>query len=142
MAKKSPSGSLPPAVPLAITPTFRPWTHTSDDRYIYQLSLVLATATVSINTSKFLLYNKVDAVRSAIPFRLDVTRFMFHVQCQQVCAFFSLIMRQGRWSEATEAVFCLQAKKPLPSGSYERRGPNIKIKIIFLHQGCLSDSTS
>ena len=24
---------------------FRPWTHTSDDRYIYQLSLVLATAT-------------------------------------------------------------------------------------------------
>ena len=34
-----------------------------------------------------------------------------------------LIMRQGRGSEATEAVFCLQAKKPLPSGSYERRVP-------------------
>ena len=47
MAKKSPPGSLPPAVPLAITPTFRPWTHTSDDSYIYQLSLVVATATVS-----------------------------------------------------------------------------------------------
>ena len=45
--KKSPTGSLPPAVPLAITPTFRPWTHTSDDSYIYQLSLVVATATVS-----------------------------------------------------------------------------------------------
>ena len=30
-----------------ITPTFRPCTHTSDDSYIYQLSLVLATATVS-----------------------------------------------------------------------------------------------
>ena len=45
---KSPTGSLPPAVPLAITPTSRPWTHTSDDNYIYQLSLVLATATVSL----------------------------------------------------------------------------------------------
>ena len=47
IAKKSPTGSLPPAVPLGITPTFRPWTHTSDDSYIYQLSLVLTTATVS-----------------------------------------------------------------------------------------------
>ena len=47
MAKKSPTGSLPPAVPLAITPTFRPWTHTSDDSYFY--SLVVATATVSYN---------------------------------------------------------------------------------------------
>ena len=47
IAKKSPTGSLLPAVPLAITPTFRPWTHTSDDSYIYQLSLVVATATVS-----------------------------------------------------------------------------------------------
>ena len=46
IAKKSPTGSLPPALPLAITPTFRPWTHTSDDSYIYQLSLVVATATV------------------------------------------------------------------------------------------------
>ena len=45
--KKTTTGSLPPAVPLAITPTFSPWTHTSDDSYIYQLSLVLATATVS-----------------------------------------------------------------------------------------------
>ena len=34
-------------MPLAITPTFSPWTHTSDDSYIYQLSLVLATASVS-----------------------------------------------------------------------------------------------
>ena len=31
-------------------PTFRPWTHTSDDSYIYQLSLVVATATVSSTT--------------------------------------------------------------------------------------------
>ena len=28
--------------------TFRAWTHTSDDSYIYQLSLVVATATVSL----------------------------------------------------------------------------------------------
>ena len=47
IAKKNTTGSLPPAVPLAITPTFSPWTHTSDDSYIYQLSLVLATAIVS-----------------------------------------------------------------------------------------------
>ena len=50
IAKKSTTGSLPPAVPLAIiTPTFSPWTHTFDDSYIYQLSLVLATATVSFS---------------------------------------------------------------------------------------------
>ena len=29
---------------------FRPWTHTSDDSYIYQLSLVVTTATVSCMT--------------------------------------------------------------------------------------------
>ena len=51
MANKSPTGSLPPAVPLAITPTSRPWTHTSDDSYFYQLSLVLATATVSFSAT-------------------------------------------------------------------------------------------
>ena len=45
--QKSTTGSLPPAVSLAITPTFSPWAHTSDDSYIYQLSLVLATASVS-----------------------------------------------------------------------------------------------
>ena len=47
-------------------------------------------------------------------------------------------MREGRGSEATEAAFCLEAKKPLPRGSYERRVPKIKIKIIFLYQGCFS----
>ena len=47
--KHSTEWRLPPAVPLAITPTFSPWTHTSDDSYIYQLSLVLATATVSFS---------------------------------------------------------------------------------------------
>ena len=52
IAKKSTTGSLPPAVPLAITPTFSPWSHTSDDSYIYQLSLVLATATVSFRADR------------------------------------------------------------------------------------------
>ena len=35
-------------VVVRMIPTFRPWTHTSDDSYIYQLSLVVATATVFI----------------------------------------------------------------------------------------------
>ena len=33
--------------PIMRTPMFSPWAHTSDDSYIYQLSLVLATASVS-----------------------------------------------------------------------------------------------
>ena len=40
-------------------------------------------------------------------------------------------MRQDRGSEATEAIICLQAKKPLHSGSYEHRVPKIKIKTFF-----------
>ena len=52
-ANKSPTSSLPPAVPLAITPTISPWTHTSDDIYIYELSLVVAAATLS---SHFIVY--------------------------------------------------------------------------------------
>ena len=42
-------------MPLAIAPMFRPWTHTSDDNYMYQLSLVVATATVSYTCHVFLL---------------------------------------------------------------------------------------
>ena len=38
---------LPNQLQKRVLPTFSPWTHTSDDSYIYQLSLVLATATVS-----------------------------------------------------------------------------------------------
>ena len=34
-------------LPLAITRTNGPWTHTYDDSYIYQLPLVLVTATIS-----------------------------------------------------------------------------------------------
>ena len=58
MAKKSPTGSLPPVVPLAITPTFRPWTHTSDDSYFYQLSFVVATATVSFVMRPFFAFRQ------------------------------------------------------------------------------------
>ena len=41
-------GSIPPVVPLAITRTDGPWAHTSDDSYIYQLSLVFATAILNL----------------------------------------------------------------------------------------------
>ena len=37
-------------------PTFSRWAHTSDDSYIYQLSLVLATATVSLKNNLALFY--------------------------------------------------------------------------------------
>ena len=42
-----------------------------------------------------------------------------------------LVMRQGRGSEATEAVFSLQSKKPLHNGSHERRVPKIKNQTLF-----------
>ena len=45
---------------------------------------------------------------------------------------FTVLMRQGRRSEATEDIFSLQAKKPLPGGSYERRVPKIKNKTVRL----------
>ena len=48
-----------------------------------------------------------------------------------------LIMRRGRGSEATKAVFCLQAKKPLHSGSYEHRVPKIKDKTCFYMYVCV-----
>ena len=35
--------------PIMRAPTFSPWAHTSDDSYIYQLSLVLATATAVVS---------------------------------------------------------------------------------------------
>ena len=60
IAKKSPTVSVPPAAPLAITPTFRPWTHTSDDSYIYQLSLVVATATVSLVQPALFYFERAD----------------------------------------------------------------------------------
>ena len=44
-----------PALFHLITPTFSPWTHTSNDSYIYQLSLVLATATVSFTLNIIIL---------------------------------------------------------------------------------------
>ena len=50
-----------------ITRTSRTWTHTSDDRYIYQLSLVVATATVSfcIYFSMFGISHAVQMKRSS-----------------------------------------------------------------------------
>ena len=47
---------------------------------------------------------------------------------------------QGRGSEATETVFCLQAKKPLHSGSYEHRVPKIKNKKKIIAVAKTSDS--
>ena len=44
-------------------PTFRPWTHTSDDSYIYQLSLVVATATVSFPEEIIREYSQLPVVR-------------------------------------------------------------------------------
>ena len=41
-------GSIPPVVPLVIARTNGPWTHTSDDSYVHQLSLGLATAIESL----------------------------------------------------------------------------------------------
>ena len=35
-------------VPLAMTRTNGPWTYTSNDSYMYQLSLVVATASISL----------------------------------------------------------------------------------------------
>ena len=43
----------------------------------------------------------------------------------------AVVMRQRRGSEATEAFFCLQAKKPFHSGSYEHRVPKIKKPTLF-----------
>ena len=47
-ADARPISCKPNVVPLAITRTNGPWTHTSDDSCICQLSLVLATATISL----------------------------------------------------------------------------------------------
>ena len=46
---------------------FRPWTHTSDDSYIYQLSLVVATATVSYNLLHGNQSNRLDYTGLIIP---------------------------------------------------------------------------
>ena len=49
-----------------------------------------------------------------------------------------IIMRQGRGSEATEAVFAFRQKSLFIAGRTSmRRVPKIKNKNIFLYQGCL-----
>ena len=55
-----------------ITRTFRPWTHTSDDSYIYQLSLVVATNCIF----KIVTY---DATRYVIYLRSEYRR----IHCTQ-----------------------------------------------------------
>ena len=64
-----------------ITRTFRPWTHTSDDSYIYQLSLVVATATVSFIGWRFffVVLSYPERLHSiCLPF---FWRFVFLFQC-------------------------------------------------------------
>ena len=60
-------------------------------------------------------------------------RFVFIATLWWTCGdfmhwFVSVIMSQGRGREATEAVVCLRARKPLHNGSYEHRVPKIKIR--------------
>ena len=94
LQQKSPTGSLPPAVPLAVTPTFRPWTHTSDDSYIYQLSLVVATATVSLSSrhSRFINLLEINPKQPVIWF--SCTR----LSCQRL--FQGNVTRYGRPSSS------------------------------------------
>ena len=89
LQQKSPTGSLAPAVPVAITPTFSPWTHTSDDSYIYQLSLVLATATVFLSSFffSFVVLRVPPPCSFFVRFVLSSCRFPF-VTC---IAFFALL---------------------------------------------------
>ena len=111
IAKKSTTGSLPPAVPLAITPTFSPCTHTSDDSYIYQLSLVLATATVSLCT-----------VCGFTTGYLDRMDFNYSVRCSTTHEYvfaYSYILGNdgharshgGRQPAAVKPVFCMYVSK-------------------------------
>ena len=62
---------------------FRPWTHTSDDSYIYQLSLVLATAIVSFLC--MILYSQFSVV---LPLygparRHSIMEYLSIVQCSR-----------------------------------------------------------
>ena len=60
---------------------FRPWTHTSDDSYIYQLSLVVATATVS-----FFIFSKISGRR--IYYLFERSEFLIdtpHKKNMRVC---------------------------------------------------------
>ena len=60
--------------------TFSPWTHTSDDSYIYQLSLVLATATVSFIPVRII------ALRSRFTMHpLPITAAAQQIVCTHYC---------------------------------------------------------
>ena len=59
-------------------------------------------------------------------FMRKASNFFRNVLSQTLFVYLCDSTSQGRGSEATEAVFCLQAKKPLRSGSYGHRVPKIK----------------
>ena len=118
IANKSTTGSLPPAVPLAITPTFSPWTHTSDDSYIYQLSLVLATATVSLSPSR-----NPDAGSHSTPLPTTVRALLFHRE--KISAISSLVdsgrivLTHARRSQQLIFFLFLQKKQNLATAGFE-----------------------
>ena len=79
-----------------ITPTFRPCTHTSDDSYIYQLSLVLATATVSLYPATHnysipgTFYRTDFLIHTVLLVRFFVYRLCQQHCCVQVACMYSL----------------------------------------------------
>ena len=67
---------------------FRPWTHTSDDSYIYQLSLVVATATVSYIFKRVFNHMRYAPARGSLPTMAHISvpvrrhpQHSFVVQC-------------------------------------------------------------
>ena len=63
--------------------TFRPWTHTSDDSYIYQLSLVVATATCIFINRFFLTKAFFSSFFLVFEFSLVPKKFNKHQQKQK-----------------------------------------------------------
>ena len=123
IAKKSTTGSLPPAVPLAITPTFSPWTHTSDDSYIYQLSLVLATATVS---------SGLLAAHYSVVFDNQCTQQYMHVYIYIHTSVTSVLAVWTRY-----VVFCLYSDECIPTFHVVHLSTADHVRIIESRGGIL-----
>ena len=91
-------------VGVGITRTFRPWTHTSDDSYIYQLSLVVATATVSFWSSEILSVKHGDIQGLSTQFRVTRRRFEGHEKWIYVRPKIFIVrggyIPNGRWLES------------------------------------------
>ena len=60
-------------------PTFRPWTHTSNDSYIFQLSLVVATATVSYFIIVVFVFAGILILTTSRVRKVGINRFTLHV---------------------------------------------------------------